>query len=389
MPRVTESPFTPGLPVAPEFFIGRLNEITELQTRIKSSKPEMIFLVGERGIGKSSLASISRVLAEKEGVLGIHAFFGGVTTLEEMVRRILDRLLKESEDRAWYEKVKDLFGKNIKQIGVFGVSVTFSATQEELNSLVEHFREVLESIATKLADQKKGILIILDDINGLGARREFANWFKSLVDEIGTSSRRLPVSLVFVGLEENRQALLSNQPSLSRVFHPIEIKPWTDDETREFFRAMFARADLAVDAEALELLVKYSGGLPTLAHEIGDATFRGSEDSTISFEDATRGVFNAADIVGRKYVEPQVLAAIKSDRYDKILKTILGNSFRTEFTRSEVREALPSDQRDVFDNFVSRMKKLGVIKSKDPGTYVFVNLLHSLYLWVSVQIERN
>ena len=47
-------------------------------------------------------------------------------------------------------------------------------------------------------------MIILDDLNGLAESHEFANWLKSLVDEIATSGQRLPFLLVLVGLPERR-----------------------------------------------------------------------------------------------------------------------------------------------------------------------------------------
>lgn len=100
MPKDTSSPFAPGLPVPVEFFVERLAEIERLKkkmARAESGRLEVAFLIGERGIGKSSLASFVRFLAEREyQMIGLHTFLGGVTSLEEMARRVFDRLLKES-----------------------------------------------------------------------------------------------------------------------------------------------------------------------------------------------------------------------------------------------------------------------------------------------------
>ncbi|MBI4459701.1 MAG: ATP-binding protein [Acidobacteria bacterium] len=89
MPKDTSSPFTPGLPVPPEFFVGRLGEINRLRKKVArsaSGRLEVGFLIGERGIGKSSLASFVKLLSEREhGMLGLHTFLGGVDSLEEMV----------------------------------------------------------------------------------------------------------------------------------------------------------------------------------------------------------------------------------------------------------------------------------------------------------------
>jgi DNA replication protein DnaC len=60
-----ESPFTPGSPVPVELFVGRSEQITEILRYVKqasSGKQENVFLTGDRGIGKSSLAAFLRYL---------------------------------------------------------------------------------------------------------------------------------------------------------------------------------------------------------------------------------------------------------------------------------------------------------------------------------------
>lgn len=93
------SPFTPGSPVPVELFVGRAKQIKEVIRYIKqtsSGKQENVFLAGDRGIGKSSLASFLRSLVvQQENMLGIHVFLGRVSSLEEMVRHVFDQILKE------------------------------------------------------------------------------------------------------------------------------------------------------------------------------------------------------------------------------------------------------------------------------------------------------
>jgi hypothetical protein len=140
MPKDVTSPFTPGLPVPVEFFVGRVEEIRHLQQkagRARGGHLQVAFMVGERGIGKSSLASFSRYLVEREDrMIGLHAFLGGVTTLEEMVRRMFDRLVKEAVGKPWYERLASFFEGHIHEVGMFGVSVEFGAPKEDLVRLV-------------------------------------------------------------------------------------------------------------------------------------------------------------------------------------------------------------------------------------------------------------
>lgn len=128
-------------------------------------------------------------------------------------------------------------------------------------------------------DRKTSIMLVLEDINGLASSVDFANWLKSLVDEIATSRQPLSLCLVLVGLEERRQSMIALQPSLARVFDVIEIRPWSLEETQQFFRNSFAKVNVEVSEQALSSLAKYAGGLPVLAQEIGDAVFAADQDA--------------------------------------------------------------------------------------------------------------
>jgi len=383
------SPFTPGQPVPVEFFVGRSKEIDHIISAVRAStagRLQVLFLTGERGIGKSSLARLVRIIADRKyGVLGLHSFLGGVTSLDETVRRVFDRLLKESVGKGWWAKIKEFFGDHIRQVDLFGVTVEFGATEKELRRMVHDFAPALRNLLQKLRPEKKGILVVLDDINGLAASDQFANWLKSLVDEIATSSDPLPLCLMLVGLEDRRQSLVSLQPSLARVFDVVELRTWSDAETRDFFVNAFSKVGIHVEEEALKILVRFTGGFPVMAHEIGDATFNEDTDNRITREDALQGVVRAADIVGRKHVEPQVFTAIRSPRYRAILRKIASKPFEVEFRRRDLWPLLKDEERKVFDNFLARMKKLGVVQANPeggPGAYRFTNTLHYLYFWL-------
>ena len=387
------SPFTPGRPVPARLFVGRRPEIERLQGRaaaVADGRLEVAFLEGERGIGKSSLAAFARSIAERDQkLLGIHAFLGGVTSLDEMARRVFDRLLEESIGRAWEAQVKRFFGDHIRKVGLFGISVEFDAPERALRRIVHDFAPALRNLVRELGDRHRGILLVLDDINGLAEAADFANWLKSLVDEIATARDPLPLCVLLVGLRERRHSLVALQPSLARVFDLVEIEPWSDAETREFFDNAFSKANVSVDPDALHDLIRYAGGLPVLAHEIGDAVYNADRDERIDAADAWTGIVTAADVVGRKHLESGVFQAIRSERYRAILRKIADRDpVNVRFKRADLIAALADDEQRVLDSFLRRMRQLGVIVP-DPdggrGAYRFDNRLHYLYIWIEAQ----
>ncbi len=397
MAKDTTSPFTPGRPVPFEFFVGRIEEIERLHRKIRDSlaatRVEVAFVTGERGIGKSSLASFARFLGERDrSVVGIHALLGGVDTVEGAVKRVFDQLLKEQATGTYFEKVKELFSKNIKKVGLFGNTVEFDASAPELRSLADHFGDALRGLLSKF--EKTGFVLILDDINGLAQSRTFADWFKSLVDGISVSKGKgkFPLAVILVGLEERRRAMIESQPSVARIFDVVEIRPWTEGETRDFFSKTFQKAEMTCSQEAVDYMTRYAGGLPVLAHEIGDAAFAADNDGAIGMDDAMSGTLAAADRVGSRYLDPVVYRSMRSLRYRAILRRMARELSHQQFTRSSVRGSLPEAERKVFDNFLGKMKRLGVVV-EDPeggrGAYKFGTSLHYLYFFLeAVRAEK-
>ena len=132
-----------------------------------------------------------------------------------------------------------------------------------------------------------------------------------------------------------------------------------------------------------------------IAHEIGHAVLEIDQDNKIDTSDALRGTTRAAEVIGRKYLEPKVLEAIQSQKYKNILNKIFINIQAPfpVFSRADLSEFLSADEKNVLDNFLSKMKNLGVITpypERGRGVYHFRTLIHSLYfMMVAIPPEKN
>jgi len=390
-----ESPFAPGKPVPIEYFVGRINEINRLQRAIHQTsggRNENIFITGERGIGKSSLASFARFLAIKNyDFLGVHCSLGGIRDLEGMIRIVFQRLFQEASEKSIRVRLKELLGKFIKGVDLFGISVEFTSDHAQLRTLVENFLPVLRKIYYNIREQKRGILIILDDLNGITVQSDFAHFLKSFVDEIAVSQEPIPILLILVGIEDRREDLIKFQPSITRIFDIIELTSMTEEEAAEFFTKAFARQGIKIKPEAMDLMVRFSGGLPMLMHEVGDGVFWRDNDSFISEEDAQNGILDAADNVGRKYLDPQVYNAMRSVTYRSILRKLAKIQLGMSFIRKDIITQMSTQKANNFDNFLRRAQKVGIItKGESRGEYRFVNQLFHLYIFLEAfKAERE
>jgi hypothetical protein len=78
--------------------------------------------------------------------------------------------------------------------------------------------------------------------------------------------------------------------------------------------------------------------------------------------------------------EPQVLQFVRSERYRKILRALVSEPNNFAFRREDIVKRLGNEERRVLDNFLQRMRRLGVlVADKGRGAYRFRNLLHFFY----------
>jgi len=121
-----KSPFFPGQPVPVELFVGRSSQINRIITRgvgqVAAGKPVAMFIQGEYGIGKSSIAGfVQRVAERNHNLLGIYAPLGGAETLEDMSACILEATVRSGAfNPKLSDNIRTLMSKYIGQQSIFG-----------------------------------------------------------------------------------------------------------------------------------------------------------------------------------------------------------------------------------------------------------------------------
>ena len=403
MPDITKgkSPFYPGQPVPVNLFVGRSAQIDRIMNRgvgqVSEGKPVAMYVQGEYGIGKSSIAGFVQYLAEKEhGLHGIFAPLGGANNLTEMAAAVVEATLRSGAfDPKVSEKIHNWLARYIGKQELFGVTLNADALKKDAPKLASHFGmlEFLSQVRTHLKENGvRGVFLVLDEINGITADPKFAHFLKSLVDSNALAREPLPLLLMICGVEERRREMIQRHQPVDRIFDVIEINPMTKGEMEEFFRRAFDSVQTSIDEPAMDLLTYYSAGFPKIMHMVGDAAYWIDRDAAIDKTDAFRAVVLAAEEVGKKYVDQQVYKALRSADYHSILAKIakMGPDSMS-FTRGQVAGGLTESEKRKFNNFLQKMKKLSVIRPGDvQGEYVFNMRMVRLYIWLqSLEKKAN
>ncbi|MFQ5900871.1 MAG: BREX system ATP-binding domain-containing protein [Thermodesulfobacteriota bacterium] len=391
-----KSPFYPGQPVPIEFFIGRINEVQRIArsiSQVELGKPQAIFLTGEYGIGKSSLAGFMRYYAERNNhILGIHVLLGGAETLEDVATKTVETVIKiQAYEPTITEKIQNSLSKYIGKQELFGFSINLEALKADGPNISHGYLPFLRKLLKRLTDNGiKGLMLIFDEINGITANPQFAHFVKTIVDENALSPNPLPLMLMFCGVEERRREMIQHHQPIERIFDVVDIEPMNGNEMEDFFYKTFNSVNMRIkDEEAMSLLCRYSAGFPKIMHIIGDAVFWIDKDDVINEEDALEGVLIAAEEVGKKFVDQQVYRALRSKDYHSILAKLGKEKVGLSFHKGTIEEGLSNIEKRKFNNFLQRMKKLKVLKSGDErGEYVFNSRLVRLYIHLNSLEEK-
>lgn len=393
-----ESPFQPGIPVDPLKFKGRneiIGEISRYFPGVVNGNAQHFFIRAKRGMGKTSLANyISTIVRNEYKMLCAHVMNNGVHNIETLIVQIIERLLNEINSEMWSDKIFDFFKDSIEEVGFMNVSLKFKPSKNFINNIKDNFALFLVDFFSQIKD-KKGIFIIIDDINGLSKTPEFANWYKSFTDTLATTYlNKSPIAMMLTGYSEKLTILHNYNPSFTRIFNHNELTSLTDDEIRSFYTDIFNSENISFDDDAISTMVLYCSGMPTIMQEIGDAVFYLCKDNHIDKECVLDGVIVAGNRIGIKYLQPVLDKKIRSEYYVSIFEKIgeyLASDKET-FTKRDLEPYFNDDEIKVFKDFLSRAKELGIIElasSKKQSEYQFTNKLYSIYFLIQRLKSKN
>jgi hypothetical protein len=392
-----KSPFYPGQPVPVELFVGRIGQINHIVERgvgqVTAGKPVTMYVQGEYGIGKSSIAGFVQWLAEREhGMHSLYAPLGAAETLENVGAAILEATLRSGAfDPKRSERVRNWLAKYIGQQSLFGLAVHADALKKDGPTIASGILPFLGEALNRLSDMAiRGIFLVLDEINGITGNPKFAHFIKGIVDTNAMSREPIPLLLMLCGVEERRREMIRHHQPVDRIFDVIDIQPMSQEEMQDFFTRSFETVQITVDPAAMNLMTEYSAGFPKIMHLVGDAAFWRDQDGVITEEDALDAIVIAAEEVGKKYVDQQVYKALRGKEYHSILAKIakMGPDSMS-FKKADVVSGLTATENKKFNNFLQKMKALKVLRSGDVrGEYVFNMRMVRLYIWLQ-SLQEN
>ena len=240
--------FTPSAPIDRlSLFAGRTQQVTKLINTV-SQRGQHAVLFGERGVGKTSLATVLKDILGQE-----HMDFAVASTNCEAA----------STFASIFENLFSDLPLEYREQGMgFG-----QVTHKTLSSM----RDVLpvnpkpEDIRKLFAKTVVPTILIIDEID----RIEKGATTVALADTIKTlSDHASQVTLILVGVADSVDGLIKQHASVERALAQIPMPRMSEDELLEIIDKGLKKVGMTADSSCADRIAKLSHGLPHYTHSL-------------------------------------------------------------------------------------------------------------------------
>lgn len=297
--------FSPAFGNRPSSLVGRDAVISNMLAGLEEppgSRNRATILLGQRGSGKTVLLW---ELADRARDLGFVVASPTIAT-EDMLERIIEKIQDDGEAFV-KEKTSHLAGGSIGALG-FSASLQFSRDAQATKS----FQYKLSRLCDILAQHNKGVLILVDEIQGNDPRiRQLVAAYQELV------GKRSNIALVMAGLPAAVSATLNDRilTFLNRS-NKMPLGPLAPADIDAFFMKAFKQIGLHITAEDRAQAVAATFGSPYLLQLVGHyIVMYADEDGTIEGNALETALKHAADSFENDVCETTLAALSDKDVY--------------------------------------------------------------------------
>lgn len=294
-------PYTPGAGRRPTVLVGRDSELEAVSVRIDRanhglSPTRPMLLVGLRGVGKTVLLNRMRHEAADAGWLTLKIEGERSSQNERFNREALAAGLAQAVQALGAREGESAIRRALGTLASFSFSVGLTslslgverdlarASTGNLNlDLVDVLSDIFEA---QKSGQQRVLAIFVDEMQDLD---------DELVTALVTAQHQAQQEgwnfyLVGAGLPGLPAHLAESRSYAERMFEVHPIGPLSEEESRRVLVEPVQDDGIEWEAEALELLVRHSGGYPYFLQEFGSAMWRVAPSSPFTYHDAVQAV---------------------------------------------------------------------------------------------------
>ena len=249
-----------------EHLFGRGRQLEQVEQALYAPG-RSIFIYGDRGVGKTSLAQTVAYSHQSATHNPILLACDPQTTFTGLMTSAIGQLrgLKPKRSATTHKF----------NVAYYGVGIGGERTrQEEVIPQIQATTD-LNDIVTALLDvgetcRNDSVVIVIDEFDRINSDEERAH-FADFIKQIG--DQRVPIKFVFCGVAESMQKLLGAHGSCYRYLDGIELKTLTYDARFEIVDNVAAALGVRVEGHPRYRIAAISDGFPHYIHRMCEQLF--------------------------------------------------------------------------------------------------------------------
>jgi hypothetical protein len=250
----------------PERLFGRERTLT-LIDRSFSSPGRQIFIYGDRGVGKTSLALTAAYMYTGIENLPIYVMCGRTNNFGQTIQAIGNALIPVEQR---LEKAQSGGGFSVSFPGGVGLGISDASQSAPNIGAPQSLAEALDIVRYVAAKRKNTTIIIIDEmerIESSAEREKFAEFIRN-IPELNADVR-----FIFCGITHDVTELLQSHASAGRILETIELKRLMHTDLWKILTVVGDKLKVEIQDEALIRIGQVSDGFPHYVHLIGESLF--------------------------------------------------------------------------------------------------------------------
>lgn len=273
-----------------EFLFGRDEQLGRIR-RALMAPGRQVFIYGERGVGKSSLANASAAEIQSSDKQPIHVSCGSNTTFAGVVEHLIKATGAEPAGAVTVKAGAKLTVKPVEINGQYEVKKDAPGTPTDIEDAARRLDEAFEKYSTRTV----AVIDEFDRIPDAIERNRFAELLKALGD------RKSKVKLIFTGVASSLDELLESHGSAHRQLDTIELDRLPYQSRMDILEKALKHFDVHADQGVTYRVASVSNGFPYYVHLLSEhllwAWYGDASAEEITMEHLHKAFAAAADAV--------------------------------------------------------------------------------------------
>lgn len=367
---VASNPFTPQSGWEPKIFGGRKGELEIFESILDdavNSRPSHLVVLGEWGVGKTSLLKQFRRLSQEKGYL---AAFCGISKFTDK-NKALDAVYLIAEEMAMGFPKTEIAQKDIPDL--FSGRKSLSSAHVQFTNFL---RRLWKTLDAKLA------VVLLDDAQNF---MEVSNTIDILRAVLSSEDIIKETKFLFIlsSTPSGWAGFIDKHDPVGRFFRKrLNVENLKENEVMATIDMTLESTGVIFEEEVRRKVFKYTGGHPyevqLLASHLYDSQIEGKVENS-SWANALN---NTLKELGRDYFS--FLVSKASDREKDLLK-ILAEEKRPITIKDFTTMMIVGKRAKKFPianikNFLYRLEEKGLVKRMDSGGFYIQDLMFAEFI---------